>query len=79
MVVGREKQLRPTGDLAFKKLLASEEHKAVTRGFVADFFGIEASLDDIRIENPYSISPSDLEGGADELARLRQTFRDVTV
>ncbi|MDR0592996.1 MAG: PD-(D/E)XK nuclease family transposase [Bifidobacteriaceae bacterium] len=72
-------RLRPTGDLAFKKLLASEGHKAVTRGFVEDFFGIRARVEDIRIENPYSISPVDLSAGAGALTRLRQTFRDVTV
>ncbi|MDR0591890.1 MAG: hypothetical protein LBG60_01260 [Bifidobacteriaceae bacterium] len=58
--LARAGRLRPTGDLGFKKLLASEGHKAVTRGFVADFFGIEASLDEIRIQNPYSIHPVDL-------------------
>ncbi|MDR0592124.1 MAG: PD-(D/E)XK nuclease family transposase [Bifidobacteriaceae bacterium] len=77
--MGGQKRLRPTSDLAFKKLLASEGHKEVTRGFVADFFGIEADLGDIRIENPYSISPADLSAGAERLAALRQTFRDVTV
>ncbi|MDR0594918.1 MAG: Rpn family recombination-promoting nuclease/putative transposase [Bifidobacteriaceae bacterium] len=77
--MSRQARLRPTSDLAFKKLLASEGHKAVTQGFVEDFFGIRARVEDIRIENPYAIHPSDLEAGREALTRLRQTFRDVTV
>jgi predicted transposase/invertase (TIGR01784 family) len=65
--------------LAFKKILCSQGHEAVPQGFIADFFGIEAELGQIRIENPYSIQPRDLGAGEDELAKLRQTFRDVTL
>ncbi|MDR2374761.1 MAG: Rpn family recombination-promoting nuclease/putative transposase [Bifidobacteriaceae bacterium] len=69
----------PTSDLAFKKLLASDDHKRVTQGFIADFFGIEAGLDEIRIDNPYSIRALDVRARGGKLARLAQTFRDVTV
>jgi predicted transposase/invertase (TIGR01784 family) len=59
--------------------MGSDGHKRVPQGLIADFFGIEAGLDEIRIENPYSIRPSDLRAGGEELARLRQTMRDVTL
>jgi hypothetical protein len=74
-----ENRLLPIGDLAFKKLLASEDHKTVTQGFIADFFGFEVDVDQIRIETPYSIQPHDLGADQEGLTRLRQTLRDVTL
>jgi len=73
---------KPTDDLAFKKILASEDHKTVTQGFIADFFGLVVDADDLTITNPYSISVVEeaLDDGSDEqVERLRQTFRDITV
>ena len=73
--------LNPTSDLGFKKILASEDHKTITKGFIADLFGLEASLDDIHIVNPYSIDVYDeqAKAGGEVEQRLRQTLRDVTV
>ncbi|MCL1912386.1 MAG: Rpn family recombination-promoting nuclease/putative transposase [Eubacteriaceae bacterium] len=48
--------LAPTNDLLFKKMLASEEPKDITQGFIRDFFGIEADLGEINIVAPYSIN-----------------------
>ncbi|MDR0625782.1 MAG: PD-(D/E)XK nuclease family transposase [Bifidobacteriaceae bacterium] len=73
------RRLSPTGDLAFKKLLGSEDHKAVIQGFISDFFSVEVGVDEIRIENPYSISPVDVIKDGEELRRLQETFRDVTL
>ena len=73
---------KPTHDLAFKKILASEDHKSVTQGFIADFFGLQVDADDLTITNPYSISVVEetLDDGSDErVERLYQTFRDITV
>jgi len=62
--------------LGFKKILASTDHKTITRGFIADFFGLDVDVDDIHIVNPYSIQPVD---GPDGQRKLSETFRDITV
>jgi len=66
----------PTTDLGFEKILASTDHKNITRGFIADFFGLSVNVDDIHIVNPYSIQPAD---GPDGQRKLTETFRDITV
>jgi len=68
--------LRPTSDLGFKKILASEDHKTITQGFIKDFFGLNVELDDIHIINPYSIH--EFEDG-ESTQKLRQTLRDITI
>ena len=68
--------LRPTSDLGFKKILASEDHKTITQGFIKDFFGLNVELDDIHIINPYSIHK--FEDG-ESTQKLRQTLRDITI
>ena len=70
------KVVLPTTDLMFKKILASNDHKTITQGFIADFFGVDVELNDIRIVNPYSISAYPHMGGG---RRLRETLRDVTL
>ena len=66
-----------TNDLAFKKVLASEENKDILQGFIKDFFGVTA--EDIVIENPYSINvyKEALESGGD-VNVLRHTLKDVS-
>ncbi|MCL2491093.1 MAG: Rpn family recombination-promoting nuclease/putative transposase [Propionibacteriaceae bacterium] len=68
--------LRPTSDLGFKKILASEEHKTITQGFIKDFFGLDVELDDIHVVNPYSIPA--FEADAPVLG-LQKTLRDITI
>ena len=68
----------PTSDLAFKKILASNDHKSVTQGFIKDFFGVHVEVDDIHIVNPYSIK-SYPKPGKDKSQVLRETRRDVTI
>jgi len=66
--------------LGFKKILASEEHKAITQGFIKDFFGLEVGLDDIHIVNPYSIHAFEQQADRGEAAqKLQQTLRDITI
>jgi hypothetical protein len=36
-------RISPTGDLVFKKVFASEEHKEILGGFIHDFFGVVAA------------------------------------
>jgi hypothetical protein len=48
-------RISPINDLAFKKILASERHKDIPAGFIADFFGLRVAEDDLVIESPYSI------------------------
>jgi hypothetical protein len=45
-------RISPTGDLAFKKVFASEENKEILGGFINDFFGVVA--ENIEILSPYS-------------------------
>jgi len=73
------KIVMPTTDLGFKKILASNEHKTITQGFIADFFGLHVKLDDIHIVNPYSIQPMTASGTDAPQKKLRETLRDITV
>jgi hypothetical protein len=74
-------RISPTADLAFKKVLASEETKDITCGFIADFFGLEVSPRDITIESPYDIRAyrEMLEGGKKERSRFRETVKDISL
>ena len=71
--------LRPTSDLGFKKILASEDHKTITQGFIKDFFGLQVDLDDIHIINPYSIHAIEESTDGEAAQKLRQTLRDITI
>jgi predicted transposase/invertase (TIGR01784 family) len=79
--MGEQAAIKPTNDLAFKKILASEDHKTITQGFIADLFDIRAGLDEIQIANPYSIHPVAQPPGTEQeaAARLRETLRDITI
>jgi len=68
----------PTSDLAFKKILASEDHKTVTQGFIKDFFDVHVEVDDIRIVNPYSIHAYQEAAENGTYQVLRETLRDTT-
>ena len=65
----------PTHDLAFKKLLASPDHKTVAQGFIQTFFDLNINLADIAIVNPYAIIPNP---DHHDPHRLIETFRDIT-
>jgi len=69
------KRISPTGDLALKKVLASDENKDILAGLIEDFFEIKA--EDIVIEKPYSIAicKEFIEGK--EISKLRETLKDV--
>ena len=47
-------RILPTGDLAIKKVLASEENKDILSGLINDFFDVEA--EDLNIASPYNIA-----------------------
>jgi predicted transposase/invertase (TIGR01784 family) len=70
------KRISPTGDLAFKKVLSSEENKDILSGLINDYFGVVA--EDITIINPYSIEICKryTESGED-INELRYTLRDI--
>jgi predicted transposase/invertase (TIGR01784 family) len=81
--------IKPTGDLAFKKLFASEENREIIKHFIADILGIATTADQISIRNPYSIhsyleqrnavTATELAEGVDSVMTLRETQRDVTM
>ncbi len=67
----------PTGDLAFKKVLANEENKDILCGLINDFFNESVTPDELTIENPYSIIAfTDAIKGTEEPV-LRHTIKDV--
>jgi hypothetical protein len=81
----KRRQIMPTDDLGYKYLFGNDEHKEVLWGLLTDFAGVEASVDDLVIEEPYSIHLFDLvpveeRGGLSErtYSTLKQTLRDVT-
>ncbi|MCL2652935.1 MAG: hypothetical protein FWD63_04005 [Propionibacteriaceae bacterium] len=47
--------INPLSLLGITKVLTSEDHKTITQGFIADFFGLKAELDQIHIVEPYSV------------------------
>jgi hypothetical protein len=71
------KRILPTGDLAFKKVLASEEHKDILCGLIGDFFDIYVPVNEITIETPYSIDAYKEFVKGEEAISLRQTIKDV--
>ena len=68
-------KISPTGDLAFKKVLASEENKDILAGLIGDFFNVE--VEDLSIENPYSIDAYMELVKGEEITVLRNTLKDV--
>ena len=71
------KRIPATSDLAFKKVLASEENKDILGGFIHDFFGVIA--EDLTIINPYSIDVvKEHNKDGSDVSVLRQILRDIT-
>jgi predicted transposase/invertase (TIGR01784 family) len=68
----------PTNDLAFKKLLTSEDHKSVTQGFIKDLFKIDVELDKIHFRTPYTIYVVD-QDDTESTQQLRTSIRDITI
>jgi len=68
-------RISPTGDLAFKKVLASEENKDILAGLIGDFFNVE--VEELAIENPYSIAAYVELVKGEEITVLRNTLKDV--
>ena len=66
-----------TGDLAFKKVFASEEHKDCLSGLIGDFFGVLVPTEEITIVNPYSIAAYREVVKGEEVSVLRHTLKDV--
>jgi len=81
------RQVLPTYDLAFKKILANPEHPEIIQGFIRDFLDREVDISDIRILNPYSVdnypSPDQLTlSGVQEKYQpsdLLELIHDVTI
>ena len=69
------KMILPTGDLAFKKVMSSEENKDILAGLIEDFFGIKAK--GLKIEKPYSIAICKEYVDQGEVSKLRETLKDV--
>jgi predicted transposase/invertase (TIGR01784 family) len=76
--MSKPRAIPPTNDLAFKKLLASEDHKTITQGFIKDLFGMDVGLDKIHLRNPYSIHVLD-QDDAESAKQLRLSVRDITI
>ena len=70
------KRISPTSDLAFKKVLASEENRDILGGLIGDFFEVEA--EDIKIDNPYDIAAYREVVKGEEATVLRDTLKDVS-
>ena len=69
------KKIMPTSDLAFKKVMSSEENKDILAGLIEDFFGIKAK--GLKIEKPYSIAICKEYVDQGEVSKLRETLKDV--
>ena len=69
------KYVNPTNDLAFRKVLGSNENVHILAGLIKDFFFIEPA--DLTIENPYSIKAYKELLKDQEVFRLRQTISDI--
>ena len=70
-------RISATGDLAFKKVFASNEHKVCLSGLIRDFFEVDISEEEITIENPYSIAAYKEVIEGEEMSVLRHTLKDV--
>ena len=70
-------KILPTGDLAFKKVLSSEENKDILSGLIRDFFFFDVRADDLTIEHPYSIAAYQEYIEGKEVSLLRHTVKDI--
>ena len=69
------KYISPTNDLAFRKVLSSNDNIHILAGLIKDFFFIEPT--ELTIENPYSIKAYKELLKDQEVFRLRQTISDI--
>ena len=67
--------VNPTNDLAFKKVLGSNENIHILGGLIKDFFFIEP--EGLTVENPYSIKAYKELIKNEEVFRLRPTISDI--
>jgi predicted transposase/invertase (TIGR01784 family) len=72
------KRISPTGDLAFKKVLASDENKDILCGLINDFFNVNVTVDEITIKNPYNIKEYRELIKDNNVSILRETIKDVS-
>jgi predicted transposase/invertase (TIGR01784 family) len=70
-----QERISPTTDLAFKKVLGSEENIDILAGFIEDFFEIKPK--NIIIEKPYNIAVCKEHMENKEVSILRETLKDV--
>jgi hypothetical protein len=75
-------RIKPTSDLGFKKILATDQCKDVLQGIIGDFFDLWIPLDEINITVPYDIKVYEeylkrLKDGGEISETLRQTAQDV--
>ena len=70
------KYVNPTNDLAFKKVLGSNENIHILEGFIRDFFSIDPK--GLTVENPYSIKAYKELIKDEETFRLRLTISDIS-
>ena len=68
-------RILPTGDLAIKKVLASEENKDILAGLIWDFFEVDAQ--NLNIISPYNIVAFREFVKGEDTAVMRQTIKDV--
>jgi hypothetical protein len=73
------KRIKPTSDLAMKKVLTSKGNEDILCGLINDFFDISATTDEISIETPYNIEAYKEYVNNTESRVLRQTVKDIAV
>jgi hypothetical protein len=71
------RRIKPTSDLAMKKVLTSKGNEDILCGLINDFFDIGAAKDEISIEAPYNIEAYKEYVNNMETRVLRQTVRDI--
>ena len=75
-------RLTPTNDMMLRKLLTTEGHLTITKGFIKDFYGVDVDVKDIKVENPYiaDICPQVRMGGnAMQTMLTHQVIRDIVL
>jgi hypothetical protein len=70
-------RIRPTSDLAMKKVLTSKGNEDILCGLINDFFDISATADEISIETPYNIEAYKEYVNKRQSRVLRQTVKDI--
>jgi hypothetical protein len=71
------KRIKPTSDLAMKKVLTSKGNEDILCGLINDLFDISATIDEISIDTPYNIEAYKEYVNNMETRVLRQTVKDI--